>query len=487
MEQLQATLARGLSVWDYGPLMGAGAGVHAAMPGAPDEDAAHAGIRRAHDDAFYAVKTRLHQKLLGRIDLAAAENLPPDQLREQLAALLGRLIEEESLPVNGSERRQLIAELQNEILGLGPLEPLLADPEVSEIMVNGAGRVYVERAGRIELTPVRFNDDDHVRKIIDRIVSRIGRRIDEASPMADARLPDGSRVNAVIPPIALDGPALSIRRFAVTPLRMDDLVGFRTLTLEMAEFLAGLVRAKVNIVVSGGTGSGKTTLLNILSGFIPARERILTIEDTAELQMQQPHVVRMETRPANIEGRGEISMRALVRNSLRMRPDRIVLGEVRGAEVVDMLQAMNTGHEGSLTTIHANSAREALLRLENLIGIAGGSLPPRAMRQQISAAIQVVIQTARLADGTRKVTSLHEITGMEGDVISSHEIFAFEQTGISAEGRVEGQFRATGVRPLLADRLARFGIALREGLFDPQRFDADRIEQARPEPKRPQT
>lgn len=472
MEQLQATLARGLSAWDYGPLVGGRAGA-AAAGGASGRDAGPgAESRRAHDDAFYAVKTRLHQKLLGRIDLAAAENLPPEQLREQLAALLGRLIEEESLPVNGNERRALITELQNEILGLGPLEPLLADPAISEIMVNGAGRVYVERSGRIELTAVRFNDDDHVRKIIDRIVSRIGRRIDEASPMADARLPDGSRVNAVIPPIALDGPALSIRRFAVTPLRMDDLVGFRTLTLEMAEFLSGLVRAKVNIVVSGGTGSGKTTLLNILSGFIPTNERILTIEDTAELQMQQPHVVRMETRPANIEGRGEISMRALVRNSLRMRPDRIVLGEVRGAEVVDMLQAMNTGHEGSLTTIHANSAREALLRLENLIGIAGGNLPPRAMRQQISAAIQVVIQTARLADGTRKVTSLHEITGMEGEVISSAEIFAFEQTGITADGRVEGHFRATGVRPLLADRLARFGIQLGESLFDPSRLQA---------------
>ena len=466
MDQFQATLARGLSAWDYGSLLGS-AGQAPSEGGATLAESAPVAGLRARDDAFYALKTRLHQRLLGRIDLTAAENLPADQLREQLSDIVGRLIEEDALPVNGNERRALVSELQNEILGLGPLEPLLADPTVTEIMVNGCDRVYVERGGRIELTQTRFNDDDHVRKIIDKIVSRIGRRIDESSPMADARLPDGSRVNAVIPPVTLDGPALSIRRFSVTPLRMDDLLAFHTLTPDMAAFLAAVVRARVNIVISGGTGSGKTTLLNILSGFIPHSERIVTIEDTAELQMQQPHVVRMETRPPNIEGRGEIPMRALVRNSLRMRPDRIVLGEVRGPEVVDMLQAMNTGHDGSLTTIHANNPREALLRLENLIGMGSGNLPPKAMRQQISAAVQVVVQTARLADGSRKVTSVHEITGMEGDVISSHELFAFEQTGIGSDERVKGQFSATGVRPVLVERLARYGIQLGEGMFDP--------------------
>ncbi|MBU3694498.1 MAG: CpaF family protein [Rhodocyclaceae bacterium] len=468
MDQLQTTLARRLSAWDYAPLFGGRPGAGPAAAGSGSAETPARGARPAHDDAFYALKTRLHQRLLGRIDLAAAENLPPEALRAQLADLLGRLIDEDALPVNGVERRQLVAELQNEILGLGPLEPLLADPAVTEIMVNGAERVYVERGGRIERTAVRFNDDDHVRKIIDKIVSRIGRRIDESSPMADARLPDGSRVNAVIPPVTLDGPSLSIRRFAVVPLRMPDLLAHHTLTSGMAEFLAGLVRAKVNVVISGGTGSGKTTLLNILSACIPADERILTIEDTAELQLQQPHVVRMETRPANIEGRGEIPMRALVRNSLRMRPDRIVLGEVRGAEVVDMLQAMNTGHEGSLTTIHANSAREALLRLENLMALGSGSLSPRSMRQQISAAVQAVVQTARLADGSRRVTSVHEITGMEGDVISSHEVFLFEQTGIGQDGTVQGEFRATGVRPVLCERLKRYGIEFGEHLFAPK-------------------
>jgi pilus assembly protein CpaF len=468
MDTLEASLARRLSGWDHVGLSAHGTGSLG--------EAAHPAGKLAggssHAASFYALKTLLHQKLLTRMDLSAAENLPADRLREQLSELVVRLIDEDALPVNSSERRALVTELQNEILGLGPIEPLLADPTVTEIMVNGCEHVYVERDGRIQLTAIRFNDDDHVKKIIDKIVSRIGRRIDESSPMADARLPDGSRVNAVIPPIALDGPSLSIRRFAVVPLRMDDLIQRRALTAEMAEFLAGLVRAKVNIIISGGTGSGKTTLLNILSSYIPENERIITIEDTAELQMQQPHVVRMETRPPNVEGRGEIAMRALVRNSLRMRPDRIVLGEVRGAEVVDMLQAMNTGHEGSLTTIHANNPREALLRLENLISMGGGTLSPRSMRQQISAAIQVVVQTARLSDGTRKVTSVHEIIGMEGDVISSNEIFMFDQTGVDEKGAVQGRFVPTGVRPRLIDRLLRFGVHLAEDLFDPvQRGD----------------
>jgi pilus assembly protein CpaF len=418
---------------------------------------------------FYALKTKLHQKLLTRIDLAAAESLTSDQLRSQLRGLVEVLIDEDALPVNEKERSQLVTELQNEILGLGPLEPLLADPAISEIMVNGYQSVYVERGGRIELSKVRFNDDSHLLKIIDKIVSRVGRRIDEASPMADARLPDGSRVNAIIPPLALDGPSLSIRRFAVVPLQMQDLLAKRALTNGMAELLAGMVKAKTNIVISGGTGSGKTTLLNILSSFIPGNERIITIEDTAELQLQQDHVVRLETRPPNIEGKGEIPMRLLVKNSLRMRPDRIVLGEVRGGEVIDMLQAMNTGHDGSLTTVHANSPRDALGRLENLVGMGGVNLPVKALRQLIASAIHVIVQATRLSDGSRKITSIQEITGMEGDVITTQEIFYFERTGVNPDGSVLGRFKATGVRPLLADKLRTYGIELGEDIFDPSR------------------
>jgi pilus assembly protein CpaF len=343
----------------------------------------------------------------------------------------------------------------------------MADASISEILVNGFDHVYVERKGRLELAPTRFNDNDHLMKVIDKIVSRVGRRIDESSPMADARLPDGSRVNAVVPPVAIDGPVLTIRRFSVVPLRMADLIDKHTLTADMAELLAGFVKAKVNILISGGTGSGKTTLLNILSGYIPEGERIVTIEDTAELQLQQRHVVRLETRTANLEGSGEVSMRALVRNSLRMRPDRIVLGEVRGSEVIDMLQAMNTGHDGSLTTVHANSARDALSRLENLVGLGGVNLPVRALRQQISSGIQVIVQISRLNDGSRKVTSIQEVTGMEGDIITTQEIFLFERLGMNPDGSVHGRFRATGVRPKLSERLAAYGIALPENLFDP--------------------
>lgn len=413
------------------------------------------------------IKTELHQKILKRIDLVATETMSIEQLRTQLRSLVNAIIEEDAIPVNETERATLTSELQNEILGLGPLEPLLADPTISEIMVNRADKVYIERNGKIELAPVTFGDDAHLMRIIDKIVSRVGRRVDESSPMADARLPDGSRVNATIPPIALDGPTLSIRRFAVVPLRTEDLIQKKTLTPSMAQVLAGLVKAKTNAVISGGTGSGKTTLLNILSGYIPPDERIITIEDTAELQLQQPHVLRLESRPPNIEGRGEISMRALVRNSLRMRPDRIVVGEVRGGEVVDMLQAMNTGHDGSLTTIHANSPRDALGRLENLVGLGGANLPQRALRQQIASAVQVIVQVTRLNDGSRKITSIHEITGMEGDVISTQEIFYFERLGMNPDGTVNGRFRATGVRPRLADKLKLYGIPLDESLFDP--------------------
>jgi len=424
-------------------------------------------LNKRMQPSFYAAKVKLHQSLLSRLDLAAAETMSSDQLSHTLKGLINQLIDEQALPVNNDERRQLISELQNEILGLGPLEPLLADPTISEILVNRYDTVFIERKGRLERAPIQFNDDEHLLRIIDKIVSRVGRRIDESSPMADARLPDGSRVNAIIPPNSLEGPTLSIRRFSVIPLRIEDLIQKQALTKGMAEFLAAMVSAKTSILISGGTGSGKTTLLNILSCFIPEGERIITIEDTAELQLQQTHVVRLETRPQNIEGKGEVPMRALVRNSLRMRPDRIVLGEVRGSEVIDMLQAMNTGHEGSLTTIHANTSRDALSRLENLVNMGGVNMPAKTLRQQISSAIHIVIQTARLTDGSRKITSIQEITGMEGDVIVMQEIFAYERTGTGSNGIVLGNFRATGVRPKVADRIKTWGIQLSDDLFVP--------------------
>ena len=472
-----ATLKEKIGAWSYGaPPSREGAGqatARTATPAAgvpaPAAIASGAPVQAAKVSShYYALKTRLHQSLIARIDLAAAEAMPPDQLRLQLREVLQDLIQQETLPMNEHERRALVFDLQNEVMGLGPLEPLLADPDISEIMVNGYNTLFVEKRGRIEQVAARFNDEAHLLKIIDKIVSRVGRRIDESSPMVDARLPDGSRVNAIISPVAVDGPALSIRRFAVKPLKMADLIDRRTLTPGMAQLLAGMVKAKTNILISGGTGSGKTTLLNILSGYIPEEERIITIEDTAELQLQQSHVVRLETRPANSEGRGEIPMRLLVKNSLRMRPDRIVLGEVRGGEVIDMLQAMNTGHDGSLTTVHANTPRDALARLENLVGLGGVSLPVRPLRQQIASAINVIVQASRLSDGSRKVTSFHEVTGMEGDVITTQEIFRFERTGVAADGTVQGQFRPTGVRPVLAERLKVFGIELHEDLFNPR-------------------
>jgi pilus assembly protein CpaF len=385
-----------------------------------------------------ALKARIHAKLLDKIDFAAIEKMSPEQLKAELRVLVEKLIGEEHLGLSDAERNLLVQDVQNEVIGLGPIEPLLADPTVSDILVNGCAEVYVERAGRLELTGIHFNDDRHLLKIIERIVSRIGRRVDESSPMVDARLPDGSRVNAVIAPLALDGPVLSIRRFAVIPLALKDIVANGSLSEEMAQIIAALVTAKTNILISGGTGSGKTTLLNIMSAFIPDNERIITIEDAAELQLQQPHVVRLETRPVNIEGKGEVTQRMLVSNSLRMRPDRIVLGEVRGAEVLDMLQAMNTGHEGSMTTVHANGPRDALTRLENMIGMAGLNVAPRALRQQIVSAISVVIQVARLPDGKRKVVSIQEITGMEGDMITMQELYVFRQSGVAPDGRVLG-------------------------------------------------
>ncbi len=428
------------------------------------------GVMGIDKKQYAELKTHIHQTLLDQINLEAMEDLPPQRLKEELRNLVEQLLEGENVVVNDIERRNLVRDIQYEMLGLGPLEPLLVDATISDILVNSCRQVYVERRGKLELTDVVFNDDAHLMKIIDKIVSRVGRRVDESSPMVDARLPDGSRVNAIIPPLAIDGPMMSIRRFAAIPYTMEDILGFKTLTPEMAEILQGLVKAKVNFLISGGTGGGKTTLLNILSASIPHDERIITIEDAAELQLQQPHVIRLETRPPNIEGKGDVTQRALVRNSLRMRPDRIVLGEVRGAEAVDMMQAMNTGHEGSMATIHANTPRDALSRLENMIGLSGMNLPAKISRQQISAALTAIVQVARLTDGRRKVVSIQEMTGMEGDIITMQELFSFKQTGVGKDGTVLGHFAATGLRPKFSERLKSFGIALPDSLFDPSRL-----------------
>jgi pilus assembly protein CpaF len=428
--------------------------------------------RQAADaDSYKALKGRIHLQLLEKFDLAALETLAPDALRQEIAVMVDRLLREEQAVVNESERSTLTRDIQHEMLGFGPLELLMVDPTVSDILVNSYRQIYVERHGRLELTNVTFTDEKHLLRIIDKIVSLVGRRIDESSPMVDARLPDGSRVNAVIPPVAIDGPMMSIRRFAHIPLTMENLIGdgLKTLTPDMALMLEGLIKAKVNMVISGGTGAGKTTLLNILSSYIPAAERVVTIEDAAELQMQQPHVIRMETRPMNIEGKGEITPRALVRNALRMRPDRIVIGEVRGAEAFDMLQAMNTGHEGSLTTIHANTPRDAIARMENMIGMADLNLPHKAARQQIASAITVVVQVLRLVDGRRKISSIQEITGMEGEVITMQEIFSFRQTGLGPDGLVQGHFQSSGVRPKFCERLRVFGVNLPDSMFDSTR------------------
>ena len=417
--------------------------------------------------SYRELKQRIHSLLLERVDLESMQRLTQEQIRDELRSLVERLLDEEAVVINDVERKNLTRDIRNEMLGFGPLETLLSDPTVSDILVNGHKQVYVERRGKLELTDVVFNDDAHLMKIIDKIVSRVGRRIDESSPMVDARLPDGSRVNAIIPPLAIDGPVMSIRRFSVDPLRLADLVAYTSMTAEMAEVLQGLGKAKMNILISGGTGSGKTTMLNVISGFIGHTERIVTVEDAAELQLQQPHVVRLETRPPNIEGKGEVSQRALVRNALRMRPDRIILGEVRGAEALDMLGAMNTGHEGSMATIHANTPRDAITRLENMISMAAANLPSKAIRQQISSAISVVVQVSRLIDGKRKVTSIQEITGMEGDVITMQEIFSFKQTGVGESGAVVGYFSASGIRPHFLERLKSFGIGISSAVFEP--------------------
>jgi pilus assembly protein CpaF len=420
---------------------------------------------------YYELKTRIHDRLLNLMDLSIIGSMDETILRQEIRKLVEKIVSENhfNIPLNLNERDRLFREIQDEVLGLGPLEPFMQDPTVSDILVNTHNQIYVERFGKLEITEAGFKDESHLRRIIDKIVSAVGRRVDESTPMVDARLPDGSRVNAIIPPLALDGSILSIRRFAVDPLELEDLLTLKTLTPEIGELMKGIVKARLNVLISGGTGTGKTTLLNVLSRFIPGNERIVTIEDSAELQLKQEHVVRLETRPANIEGKGEITQRDLVRNSLRMRPDRIIVGEVRGSEVLDMFQAMNTGHDGSLTTIHSNSPRDALMRLETLVALSGFTVAPGFIRKYISSALNVVIQLSRLVDGSRKVTNFQEITGMEGDVVTLQEIFSFEQTGVDRDGRVKGRFVSRGIRPKFVEKFKASGIPIPNELFDPSK------------------
>ena len=415
---------------------------------------------------YLELRSQVHRKLLNRLNLEALAQTERARAENEIRALLAQLLAEENTPISLSERESLFAEVLDDVFGLGPLEPLLRDRSVNDILVNTHKHVFVERRGVLERVPTTFQDDRQLLRVIDRIVSGVGRRIDDSSPMVDARLPDGSRVNAIIPPLAVDGPLLSIRRFPAERLKAEDLVSLKALTQPMLEFLSHCVRARLNCLISGGTGAGKTTTLNVLSSYISENERIVTIEDAAELQLRQEHVARLETRPPNVEGKGAVRQRQLVINALRMRPDRIVVGEVRGEEALDMLQAMNTGHDGSLTTVHANSPRDALTRVETMIGMGASNLPERAMRHQIASAVQIVVQQTRLSDGTRKVTSISEITGMEGDIISMQEIFMFEKIGVSAEGKVIGKFRATGVRPKCSDRLRAAGIQLPASMFE---------------------
>jgi pilus assembly protein CpaF len=420
------------------------------------------GIDRAYQD----LKLRIHRELVERIDLDNLARLDLDRANTELRSVIAQLIEEQAVPLSQRDREQLRDEVFHEVQGLGPIEPLLKDPDVSDILVNTASQVYVERFGKLESTGVIFRDDKHLLQVIDRIVTRVGRRIDESSPMVDARLADGSRVNAIIPPLALDGPLLSIRRFGARPLAVNDLVRLDSVTPELLGVLRAMVLARLNLLISGGTGSGKTTMLNCLSSFVPDDERVITIEDSAELQLQQPHVVRLETRPPNVEGRGEITQRDLVRNALRMRPDRIIVGEVRGAECLDMLQAMNTGHNGSISTVHANSARDSLNRLEMMMQMSGFNLPIRAMRQQISLALDAIVHTARLVDGTRKITGISEVVGMEGDAIMLQDLFAFRNDGVDHAGKVQGSIVPTGIRPRFADQLKMSGRDIDPAVFD---------------------
>jgi pilus assembly protein CpaF len=420
-----------------------------------------------NDATLLEIRQRTHKKLLGRLNLSNLDSLDRTAVRVEIGKTVQEILAQESVPLNGEEREDLVEQVLDEIFGLGPLEVLLKDPAVSDILVNTHARIWVERNGKLELSDVRFKDDDHLMRVIDRIVAAVGRRIDESSPMVDARLLDGSRVNAIIPPLAIDGPHLSIRKFKRDVLAAEDLVQKGAMTAEMLELLRAVGAARLNILISGGTGAGKTTLLNVLSSFIPHDERIVTIEDSAELQLRQPHVVRLETRPANIEGAGQISQRQLVINALRMRPERIILGEVRGAEAMDMLQAMNTGHDGSMATLHANTPRDALGRLETMIAMGGLTLPDKAVRQQMASAVNVVIQASRLSDGSRKITAISEVVGMEGDIVTMQDIFVFEQSGVDPQsGRVIGRFRATGVRPRFAERLKTLGLELPARLFE---------------------
>jgi pilus assembly protein CpaF len=415
--------------------------------------------------SFEELKRLIHSKLVDKLDLSRVSDLAGDTLRREIRLVVERLCDTENPLLNRMERERLIDEVLDETFGFGPLEMLLKDPTISDILVNGPHKVYVERRGKLEKTDVKFRDNDHLLQIIDRIVSKVGRRVDETSPMVDARLPDGSRVNAIIPPLALDGPSMSIRRFGANPLKLEDLLNFKAFTPEMAMLMEACIKARLNIIISGGTGCGKTTLLNTLSSFIPHDERIITIEDAAELQLQQEHIVRLETRPPNIEGKGAITTRDLVRNALRMRPERIIIGECRGGESLDMLQAMNTGHAGSMTTLHANTPRDAQARLETMIMMAGMDLPIKAMRQQISSAVDVIIQANRLQGGPRKITSITEVMNMEQDVIIMQDVFRFKQLGIDSNGRAFGQFEATGVRPTFVTRLEASGIKLPSNLF----------------------
>ncbi len=421
----------------------------------------------ASSQTLQHIKGRVHRRILERLNLSTLDRLERDEVVSTIAKVVQDLVAQEQLPLNLGERELLVRQVVDEIFGLGPLEPLMQDPDVADILVNTAKQVFVERHGKLTLTEARFQDDKHLLQVIDRIVSAVGRRIDDSSPMVDARLPDGSRVNAIIPPLAIDGPHLSIRKFKRDALSGEDLLRYGSVTKPMLELMEGIVRARLNVLISGGTGAGKTTLLNILSSSIPADERIVTIEDSAELQLRQPHVVRLETRSANIEGEGEVPQRMLLINSLRMRPDRIVMGEVRGSEAIDMLQAMNTGHDGSLTTLHANTPRDALSRLETMVAMANLNLPDKGVRQQISSAIDVIIQVSRLTDGSRKIVTLTEVVGMEGDVITMQDIFVYDRQGMTDDGKVQGRFRATGIRPRFTERLQAWGIELPAGLFSP--------------------
>ena len=446
--------------------MSASANAHANPPAGAGRPPSGAHAPAAPRPQYIQLKANVHRKLLNRLNLEALASADRQRAEGEIRSLVFELLAEEATPVSLAEREQILGDLLDEVFGLGPLEPLLRDPSVNDILVNTHRFVYVERAGVLTKVPTTFQDDRHLLRVIDRIVSAVGRRVDDSSPMVDARLADGSRVNAIIPPLAVDGPLLSIRRFPKERLKGEDLVAFRAMTRPMLDFLGHCVRAHLNCLISGGTGAGKTTLLNVMSSYIGETERIATIEDAAELQLHQEHVVRLETRPANVEGKGAVKQRQLVINALRMRPDRIVVGEVRGEEALDMLQAMNTGHDGSLTTIHAHTPRDALSRIETMIAMGNVSLPEKAIRQQISSAIQVVVQQTRLADGSRKVTSISEITGMEGDIITMQEIFLFEKMGMTQDGKVIGRFRATGVRPKVAERLKASGIHLPADMFE---------------------